>query len=566
MDRRTLPRPAPRVAAALAAAAWLLAAGCAARGPGGAPATPPRTVRLTILAINDFHGALLPRTSGGRPVGGAAYLAGYVEGRAAVARAAGGEAVVVHAGDMVGGSPLESALLKDEPTVEALDAMGMGFGAVGNHEFDEGLDELLRLQRGGCHPATEALRGCFRGARFQWLAANVVREGETAPVLPPYAVVEAGGVRVAFVGVVLRGTPEIVVASRTAGLRFLDEAETVNRYAAELAGRGIHAVVVLIHQGGYGAPDGAKPITGPIVEVVSRFGPEVDAVVSGHTHQGYVGRITRRAGGAPVVVAQAHSSGTAFAEFDLLLDARSGDVAATDARVVRTFHQADAADPLTAVEPDARVAEIVARAEAAVAPLAARVVATAAAPVTRARTPAGESALGALVADAHRAATGADIAFTNPGGLREDLPAGPITYARLFAAQPFGDSLVTLSLTGDEIRRLLEAQWQTGPDGRPVVRILPVSGLAYVFASDAPAGRRVSDLRLEGGTPVRPDAQYRVTVNSFLAEGGDGFSLLREARERRVGPEDLEALASHLGRLPQPVTVRPPGRIRRAGR
>ena len=384
-------------------------------------------------------------------------------------------------------------------------------------------------------------------------------------MLPPYAVIEAGGVRVGFIGVVLRGAAEIVAQDRVQGLRFLDEAETVNRYAAELAAQGIHAVVVLLHQGGFGSPDGGTPLTGPVVEVVSRFGPEVDAVMSGHTHQGYVGRVTRRAGGAPLVVAQAYEHGTAFAEIDLLLDARTGDVAAVDARLTRTFHQADPADPLTRVEPDARVAEIVARAEAAAASRAARVVGSAAAPVTRAPTPAGESALGALVADAHRAATGADVAFTNPGGLREDLPAGPITYGRLFAAQPFDDRLVTVTLSGDEIRRLLESQWRIGPDGEPVARILQVSGLGYVWDPNAPIGRRVADLRLENGEPVRPDGRYRVTVNSYLAGGGDGFGLLREARERRDGPDALEALARYVERLPQPVTVRPPERIRRAG-
>ncbi len=564
MDGRPPQGQTPRLIAAALAAAGLLLAGCAARETGRAPGASPPAVRLTILAINDLHGALLPRTSGGRPAGGAAYLASHLKRRAAVARAGGAQAVLVHAGDMVGGSPLESALRQDEPTVEALDAMGIGFGAAGNHEFDEGLDELLRLQRGGCHPATEKVSGCFKGARFQWLAANVVREGQDEPVLPPYAVIEVGGVRVAFIGVVLRGTPEIVTARGVAGLRFLDEAETVNRYAAELARQGTHAIVVLLHQGGYGSPEGKAPITGPVVEVVRRFGPEVDAVMSGHTHQGYVGRIERRAGGAPLVVAQAYANGAAFAEFDLLLDARTGDVAATDARLVRTLHQSDPNDPLTSVPADPAVAAIVARAEAAVAPLARRVVGTAAAAVTRTTTPAGESALGTLVADAHRAATGADIAFTNPGGLRDGLPAGPVTYARLFAAQPFGNSLVTLTLTGAEVRRLLESQWQTGPDGAPIVRILPVSGLTYAWDAGRAAGDRVSDLRLAGGRPIEPQGRYTVTVNSFLAGGGDGFGLLGERREGRGGPRDLDALVAYVERLPQPFTVRPEGRIRRA--
>jgi 5'-nucleotidase len=400
---------------------------------------------------------------------------------------------------------------------------------------------------------------------MQWLAANVVHEATGAPVLPPYAVVEAGGVRVGFIGVVLEDTPQIQLSRSIEGLRFLDEAETVNRYAAELAGRGIRAIVVLIHQGGTGKPDGSEPIRGPIVEVVERLAPEVDLVMSGHTHQGYVGRIPRKGGGPPLLVAQAYANGTAFAEFDVRLDRRTGDVAAAEARLVTTYHQADPNDPASLVPPDPTVAAIVARAEAAVAPLARRVVGRAASAVSRARSPAGESALGNLVADAHRAATGADVAVTNPGGLRQDLPAGDVTYGALFAAQPFGNTLVTMTLTGAEFRRVLEQQWQRAADGSELVRVLQVSGLRYTWDDRRPSGDRVTDLRLApDGRPIEPARPYRVTVNSFLGDGGDGFTLLREGRDRQAGPADLEALVAYIERLPQPFSAATEGRIARA--
>lgn len=573
--------------AALGLAAQLVAACAAAAPAGGAP------VHLRLFALNDFHGALSAGRVQGRPAGGAAVLATYLARRAADARAAGATPLVVHAGDMIGGSPLDSALLQDEPTVRALDAMGMAFGALGNHELDEGIEELLRLQRGGCHPKTEPVTGCFEGARFRWLAANVVRAGSDRPVLPPYVVVEAGGVKVGFVGVVLEGTPAIQRPEAVAGLTFLDEAEAVNRYVAELAGRGVRAIVVLIHQGGSGSLDGTAPIEGPIVEVVRRFDPEVDLVVSGHTHRGYVGSVFTRGGPlrgerapqsehAPsshsprtpalgpgeagpslhsVLVTQAYANGTAFADIDLVLDRRSGDVVGSRAEIVTTFHQPDPADPASAVPPDEAVAAIVARADGITAKVGRRVVGRAAGPITRARSPAGESALGNLIADAQRAGTGAQIAFTNPGGIRDNLRAGQVTYADLFAVQPFGNALVTMTLTGGQLARLLEQQWQRGPDGAPFVRFLQLSGLRYTWDPARPPGRRVVDLRLADGRAIDPAARYTVTVNSFLADGGDGFTVLREGTSRRVGPGDLEALVEFVAGLPQPFASVVEGRI-----
>ncbi len=541
-------------------AAHLLAACAGTPTEGRRPATPDGgdAVRLTLLALNDFHGALSPRTVLGRPAGGAAVLATYLRRRAAEARAEGATTLLVHAGDMVGGSPLNSALLQDEPTVRALDAMGMAFGAAGNHEFDEGLDELLRLQQGGCHPKTEPATGCFEGARFRWLAANVVRVGSERPVLPPYVVVEAGGVPVGFIGVVLAGTPAIQTPRGVAGLTFLDEAETVNRYVAELADRGVRAIVVLVHQGGSGGLDGTAPIEGPIVEVVRRFHPEVDVVVSGHTHQGYVGWIRGR------LITQAYASGTAFADIDLVLDRRSRDVVASRAEVVTAYHQPDPGNAASAVPPDGTVAAIVARADALVAKVAGRVVGTTAAPISRAQSRAGESALGNLITDAQRAKTGAQIAFTNPGGIRDDVRAGTVTYGDLFAVQPFGNALVTMTLSGDQLARLLEQQWQRGPGGATVfVRLLQLSGLRYTWDARRPPGHRVVDLRLADGRPIDPAASYTVTVNSFLADGGDGFTVLREGTARRVGAGDLEALVEFIPRLPQPFTATVEGRIRR---
>ncbi len=541
MARRvqTVARSAFAVVLIGALLALLLTEAQSAQSPSPPPAD---TVAVQILAINDLHGALEPRELRGRPIGGVASLASYLERWTADARARGVDSITVGAGDLVGGSPPISSLLMDEPTIDAVGRMGLQFSAVGNHEFDRGLAELRHLQDGGCHPAT----GCFAGARFRYLAANVVDDASGELLFPPYVVEWLGGVPIGFVGAVLKETPTIVAAQAIAGVRVLDEVETINQVVAELRAQGVRAIVVLIHQGGRGSVGGGH-ISGEIVPIVDALDDEVDVVVSGHTHQGYQGYVAGK------LVTQAFANGTAFAAIHLILDRRTGDVVDKQAQIVDVFGDMPPGD-----QPSPEIAALVEEAAQRVAPLVERVVGIAAEDVTDAHSPAGESALGNLIADAHRWSMEGQIAFMNPGGVRANLHAGPVRWGDLFTVQPFGNQLVGITLTGAQIERLLEQQWED----QPFPRILHVSGLSYTWDRGAPVGDRVtvSDIRV-GDRPLDPEARYRVVVNDFLADGANNFSTFLEATDRVVGPTDLEALVDYVAQLPQPFSAAVDGRI-----
>jgi 5'-nucleotidase len=561
-----------------AAAATLLAGAvlaAAAADPAPAPAavaapaptaTPDRpTVALRILALNDLHGHLKPPPGGfrmadpahpGRTVGVAAggveYLASAVRARAAEAP----NHVFVAAGDLVGASPLLSALFHDEPTIESLGLMGLALAAVGNHEFDHGAAELLRLQRGGCHPTG----GCqgpapFAGARFQYLAANTVEQASGRTLLPPYAIQRFEGIPVAFIGITLKDTAAIVVPEGVAGLSFRDEAETVNALVPALRREGVEAIVLLIHEGGQpvaapaGTDDACPGLAGPIVRIVERLDPAVDVVISGHTHQAYVCRIGGR------LLTSAHRFGTLLTEIDLTLDRASRDVVAAHAHNLVVRHDRYAKDPAQTA--------LIAAYETRAAPLAQRVVGHLPQAYTAARDRNGESTLGRLVADAQLAATaapergGAQIAFTNTGGLRAPLlprQDGQVRYEDVFACQPFSNNLVTLTITGAELQALLESQL----GGGAYPEVLPGSrGLSYTWDAARPRGRRlVPGSLMLNGRPITPQQRLRVTVNSYLAAGGDGAAVLARAGERRVGGLDVDALARYVAAGPAPVDDR----------
>jgi 5'-nucleotidase len=542
-----------------AAAAALALCACAPL-----PRAPSVDVRL--LAFNDFHGNLetlpqgwsAPDPGDGkrRPVaaGGAATLG------AAIVELARDRphVIVVGAGDMIGASPLASSLLRDEPTVRALEALGLELTSVGNHEFDRGRDELLRLQNGGCHPEGCA-DGEYRGAQFQWLAANVFDSASGRTLLPAYSIAEFDGIRVAFVGAVLRGTPMIVDRAGIAGLEFRDEAASVNALVPGLKRQGIEAIVLLIHEGGrpQGAsdPDGCPGFGGAIVDIVRRLDPAVDVVVSGHTHQAYVCRIGGR------LVTSAHSYGRMLTAIDLKLDRASGDVRAAAAKNHVVLPDRFGSNP--AME------AMVARYAALAAERSGRIAGRVHGEFTPVANRAGESNLGDLVADAHLAAgrrDGAQFAITNPGGLRAPLfsrnAQGSVTFGDLFQVQPFRNILVTMTLTGAQVLQLLENQWRSEMGDR--VRMLQVSeGFEYAWDGSRPRGGRVvpDSVRIEG-KPLDPNADYRVTVNSFLANGGDGFAVFTEGRDRVVGMGDVEALEAHV-RAVSPRAGPPAGRITR---
>jgi 5'-nucleotidase len=537
------------------------------------PPAPSEGTAVRILAINDFHGRLSPKDVSGRPAGGAAVLASYLR---AASSGAEGRTFFVHAGDAVGASPLSSALLEDEPAIMFLDTLANAacsyedrmnprcnmVGVPGNHEFDEGSAELLRLVRGGDSSKGPFLERPWRGARFPYVAANLVHRASHEPVFPPYVVDSVGGVSVAFVGAVLRATPSVVPLAGIADVEFGDEADAVNRYVPEIQARGVHAIVVVIHQGltqpRYEGPTDPSrpPPEGELLPVIARLDDDVDVVVSGHTHQ-FTNALVRNAHGVPMLVTQAFSNGTAYADIDVVVDGRTHDVVSKSARIVTTW--ADAGPGLT---PDPAVAAIVAKADAVAAPIGGAVVGVAGTRITHGENAAGESALGDLAADAQRAAVGAEISFMNPGGIRDDLPAGPITYAALFSVQPFGNTVTRMTLTGQQIYELLNQQW--GPAQPHGGRILQVSGLTYTWDAAVPeGGERVKEARDRTGAPLSRSRSYVVAANDYLVARGDAFAVFSQGAERAGGPVDVDALVTYVRKLPRPFTVEIEGRIHR---
>ncbi|MBI2760505.1 MAG: 5'-nucleotidase C-terminal domain-containing protein [Chloroflexi bacterium] len=502
-------------------------------------AQPPAMVNVHLLALNDFHGGIEPRTMAGRPAGGVAALAGHFSAR----RAQDEHTLAVGAGDLIGGSPPLSNLLREEPSIVAMDLLGVELSAIGNHELDRGLPTLRLLQDGGC----DGEGRCFAGARMRYLSANVIEDATGAPVFPPYATRVFDGITVGFIGVTLRDTPANLAPGAAAGLTFLDEVETVNRYTAELKAAGVRAIVVLLHQGGGGTLGGGEITGTELRRIAEGSDPEVDVIVSAHTHRGYQGAAAGR------LVTQAFSGGNAFADIDLDLNPATGDVVRKRAAIVIAYADAVALDPAIVEQVTAWQEEI--------RPIVARPVGVAANAITRRQNRAGESALGNLVSDAMRAAMGTDIACTNAGGLRADLPAGDVTYGLLLTIVPFGNDLVSMTLTGEQIARLLNQQWA----GQEAPSLLKCSGMRYTWDGARPPDSRVAlgDITLDDGSALEVDSRYTLTVNSFLAGGGDAYTVLTEAADQTTGPTDIDALVAYISRLPQPFTAAIEGRIRR---
>ncbi|MDD1526525.1 bifunctional metallophosphatase/5'-nucleotidase [Bradyrhizobium sp. WBOS7] len=524
-------------------------------------------IELRILAINDFHGNLRPPPGGiriGDPedkskkvmvaAGGAEYLATLVK----QLREGHKNTIFVAAGDLIGASPFLSAMFHDEPSIESLSMMGLAITSVGNHEFDEGTTELLRMQNGGCHPVD----GCqgphpFTGAKFRYLAASTIETATGNSVLPPYEIREFDGIPVAFIGLTLKETAGIVSPSGIKGFEFRDEAETVNALVPQLKARGVEAIVVLIHQGGEPSGDynECPAITGPIVDIVKKFDRAVDVVVSGHTHRAYVCDIDGR------LVTSGDKYGTLVTAIDLKLDPTTRDIVSATGENVLVANASLARDPEQTALIDAY--------DKLSAPIANRPAGSVTQTLSRVPNEAGESALGDIIADAQLLATrdakdgSAVIALTNPGGIRTDIVPkenGAISFGDVFASQPFRNRLVTITLTGSQLKDMLEQQWLDPK--RP--RILQVSnGFSYAWDASKPFGERVIPERMTlNGGPIEPGSGYRVTLNDYLAVGGDGFTVAQQGTSPQYGGYDADALFAFF-RAHGPIGPLPPTRILR---
>jgi len=558
-------------------------------------------VRISLLAVNDFHGNISPPgiavpvpdaldPAGARvSAGGAAYLSTLVRQQKALNP---GNTLVVGAGDLLGATPLVSGLFHDEPTVEVLNHIGLDISSVGNHEFDKGAVEIQRLQNGGCFPRsldgssgivgvdTCMNQGHFEGARYKYLAANVIVKATGRPLFPAYDIRDIDGIRIGFIGLTLRGTPAMVMPSGVAGLDFREEVRTINALVPELKAQGVSVFVVLIHQGGQTtartALDKTCPgFSGDILDIADRLEEAVQVVISGHTHQEYV--CTRPNGR---LITQSGFYGRLLTQIDLTVERATGKLLTKEANNLVVVND----QPLkltvgtspslpagfTALAPDPQIAAIVRRYGELSASIADLPIGRIAGPMDRQQTPGGESTLGALISDAFLAGASrsvdgsppAQIAFTNPGGVRADLNSTlSVSYGQLFSVMPFNNALVSMDLTGAQLLRLLEQQWE-GRATRSLV--LHVSdGFAYTWDAARPQGQRV----LPGsatlhGEPIRAGAIYRVATNSFLADGGDGFSVFKQGTHLQTGELDSVVLKLYF-RAKGVVQVPTLGRISR---
>jgi len=542
------------------ATAMLFLCGAEPTALAAAPPARASSVEVQILAINDFHGNLdspanpttITLTDGSKleqRVGGASALLATINRL----RSGHRQTITVSAGDLIGASPLVSAYFLDEPTIQAMNELGLELNAVGNHEFDKGRNELLRMQRGGCAKYTSR-EPCrvepFKGARFSFLAANVL-DSTGSTIFPATAIRQFGPVKIGFIGMTLTETRTLVTPAGVAGLTFEDEAKSANALVPRLKAAGADAIVLLIHQGGRtpqtfresGCPD----FTGPILDVMDRLDPAISVIVSGHTHQAYACRIKR--GGTDRLLTSAGRYGNLVTDIRLEFD-RS-----TRALTARSAHNVPVRPELGQ---DARINALVQRYATAAAPAAARVVGKLSGPALKSETD-EEGTAGDLIADAQLAATwprdrgAADISFINAPGIRTSLipqADGTVTYGKIFAVQPFGNNLVVKPLTGAQLKAALEQQFiEEAGRGQLGSLLIPSGNFRFTYDMSLPRGQRITAMTLDR-KPVDAARRYRVTVNNFLSSGGDGFSVFADVSEAFDAGLDLDALEAYLARTP----------------
>lgn len=545
--------------------ALLLLSACASIPPAHQAATGD----ITIFSFNDFHGnlqadkpvpymapiAALPESASvathghthaaektSTPSGGYAYLASVLKQRRALAPAS----ILVGGGDLIGASPLGSAMLRDEPVIAALNQIGLSVTAVGNHEFDGGAAELKRKIAGDCPAAGCAFPG-YSGAKFDYLGANVSDKDETRPWLKPYVIRQVGDFKVAFIGAVTKDTPNLVAGDGVKNLRFEDEASAINRYVPEILQQGVAVIVLLIHEGAEfkGAANDpsyrCEGLQGPIIEIVKKLDKAISLVVSGHSHQGYTCKIDGR------LVVQARSYGAYLTETTLTIDRSRNQVI----QAVATNHLVDQ----STYRPDPEAQRLVDQVASLTSMARNRPVATLPQPLTRKVAATGfDSPLGNAIADAQYAFAHTpgqvDVSFINAGSIRNDLPTGTptqnvaVTYSDLYAVQPFGNNLIRMQLSGAQLLEVLQQQWQ-GHGAEDPQKLFVSDGFSYRWNPQAGLAQRVQDVRVHG-QPLDLQRQYSVVVNNFLADGGDGFSVFKQGTQRQLLGRDLDALEAYL--------------------
>ncbi|MBX6384091.1 MAG: bifunctional metallophosphatase/5'-nucleotidase [Microbispora sp.] len=590
MIRASLTRLAVAGAAVVGVAALTMGTAAASPAPhsGKHDKNPGPSVPVRLLTINDLHGNLEPPTGSSSRIldpngpnvdtdgsltgiagarysiaGGASYLVAHLK------QLRDRNTLLVAAGDLIGASPLLSAAYHDEPTVALLDKLGLVTSSAGNHEFDEGIDELKRIMNGGCHPVDGCSpAGTWKGTKFDYLGANVIKEDSGDYALPPFFIKKINGVKIGFIGMVTQTTPSIVTAAGIKGLQFTDEVAAANKVSKHLTKLGVKAQVVLVHEGDNITPN-QDPSSCPVIpgngsRIATGLDPQIDIVVSGHSHQAYVCKVKDPAG-RDRVYTQGSSFGRAITQIDFRIDRRTKDIIRSSVVAKNNVVTRD-------VAPDPETEAYIKTWQERVSTVANKPVGKITANIGRGSN-IGETPLGDLIADAQLEATkegGAEIALMNPGGVRTDLTYaqsgsegdGVVTYGEAFQVQPFNNLMQVVTLTGAQLKALLEQQiWTVDPaTGGITQRILqPSSSLTYTFDTTKPVGSRVSDIKING-TPVTDTQQIRVAANNFLMGGGDGFTVFTQGTDLWSGPLDIDAFIAYLG-AHSPVDPPATGRI-----
>ncbi|PMC40783.1 bifunctional metallophosphatase/5'-nucleotidase [Bacillus sp. UMB0899] len=475
------------------------------------------SLQVQLLGVNDLHGHLDTYDQfKGKKVGGADYLAAYLNKY----RQENEHTLIIHAGDMIGGSPPISSLLQDEPTMEYLDLLQFDVGTIGNHELDEGIDEMKRLLSGGSHPIT----GYFPGSETPYISANIIDKKTNRHVFPPYLIKEIDGIKIGFIGVVTTKTNLYVLPENLDSIKITDEVKAINKAADDLKKQGVKSIVVLGHISSKSNSDGTNPDE-DLAKMAPDIDDEVDILFGAHNHQ-YTNTVVDNK-----LIVQAYSYGKAFSHINIGIDKNSKDIIHKKANIILTDHER--------IKPDPDAIELIHKYKEKTDTYVNQVVGTLPDAVSKRKNKDGFSPLGYMIADSYKASMNTDFAFVHQGGLRESLNKGTVKMEDLLTVLPFGHKLVSTSITGEQIKKVLEQQWRLNEKEN----ILQVSGLSYTYVKQAPIGNKIKSLKETNGDIIDPDKTYTVAITDYLSFGGDGFTSFEEGKAIGEGPLDVEAFA-----------------------
>ncbi|OIK15752.1 hypothetical protein BIV60_08360 [Bacillus sp. MUM 116] len=479
-----------------------------------------RYIQVQLLGVNDFHGQLTTYQSvSGTKAGGAEYLAAYLKKY----KQKNPNTLLVHAGDMVGGSPPISSQFYDEPTIEFLNLLHFDIGTPGNHELDRGVKEMKRLIYGGFHEKT----GYFQGANASYISANIIDNKTGTPFLHPYVIKQIDGINIGFIGVVTTETNLYVIPENRKEVVITDEVTAINRTVKLLKEQGIKAIVVLAHVSAKSDRTGANP-QDALMEMASKIDDEVDVIFAGHSHD-YANTIVDGK-----LIVQSYSYGKAFSQVNLKIDRNSKDIVKKEAMIIVTSHEN--------IKPDQETLSLINKYKEKIGNRFNNIQGEIPEDITRKQDINGESPLAKMIAESERKAMGVDIAFVHQGEMRESLKKGRYTLEQLYRTMPFGHRVCKVTLTGSQIKLALEQQWRKDQEND----MLQTVGLSYRWDPNSPIGSRITVLKDRKGQFLQPNKEYEVAVSNYLASGGDEFTAFEQGKLVESGPQVVTAFLHYL--------------------